>query len=106
VFRSLGATILLSPIQAPQANSITERWIGSCRPECLDNILIYNAHHAEQILSEYTAHHNTARPHRSLRQLAPRDAGEPDPAHPNTKIIRIDRLGGTIHEYTQLRPCA
>jgi len=29
VFRSLGARILLSPIQTPRANSIMERWIGS-----------------------------------------------------------------------------
>jgi len=51
VFRSLGARILLSPIQTPRANSIMERWIGSCRRECLDNILIYNARHAEHVLA-------------------------------------------------------
>ena len=83
-----------------------ERWIGSCRRECLDNILIYNARHAEHVLSDYVDHHNTARPHRSLRQQAPCDSSEPEPAPPNTKIIRIDRLGGDIHEYAQLKPCA
>jgi hypothetical protein len=73
-----------------------ERWIGSCRRECLDNVLIYNARHAERVLGEYIDYHNTARPHRSLRQLAPCDTGEPEPAHSNTKIIRIDRLEGSI----------
>jgi hypothetical protein len=38
--------------------------------------------------------------------MAPCDTTEPGPAHPNGKIIRIDRLGGNIHEYNQLKPCA
>jgi hypothetical protein len=73
-----------------------ERWIGSCRREYLDNILIYNARHAGYVLAEYIDHHNTARPHRSLPQLAPCDNGEPGPGQSNAKIIRIDRLGGAI----------
>jgi hypothetical protein len=36
--------------------------------------------------------------------MAPCDTTEP--AHPNGKIIRIDRLGGDVHEYNQLKPCA
>jgi hypothetical protein len=36
----------------------------------------------------------------SLRQMAPCDTTEPRPAHSNAKIIRIDWLGGNIHEYS------
>lgn len=57
VFRSLDAEVLLAPILAPRANAIMEHWIGSCRRECLDNILVYNARHAERVLTEYVNHY-------------------------------------------------
>jgi hypothetical protein len=40
VFTAVGARIIKSPLQAPRANAIAERWVGSARRECLDRILI------------------------------------------------------------------
>jgi len=34
-------------------NSIMERWIGGCRRELLDRILIWNQNHLRQILRQY-----------------------------------------------------
>ena len=39
VFRSEGARVVLTPLMAPRANAHAERWIGSCRRECLDRML-------------------------------------------------------------------
>lgn len=36
VFKAQGARVILTPIRAPMANAHAERWIGSCRRECLD----------------------------------------------------------------------
>jgi putative transposase len=45
VFTTAGIRILRSPIQAPRANAIMERWIGGCRRELLDQTLIWNQRH-------------------------------------------------------------
>jgi hypothetical protein len=45
VFASEGIQIIKTPIRAPRANAIMERWVGSCRRELLDRILILNARH-------------------------------------------------------------
>src|SRR6266567_2209903 len=50
VFLSEGVKIIKSPIRTPRANAITERWVGSCRREILDRILIVNARHLRQVL--------------------------------------------------------
>ena len=36
VFRAEGAQVLLTPVQAPNANADAERWIRTVRAECLD----------------------------------------------------------------------
>jgi hypothetical protein len=40
VFRSEGAKVLVTPVQAPNANAYAERWIRTVRAECLDWLLI------------------------------------------------------------------
>jgi putative transposase len=42
VFQAAGIRVTRSAVQAPRMNSITERWIGSCRRELLDRTLIWN----------------------------------------------------------------
>jgi hypothetical protein len=40
VFTSLGARVIRTPVRAPQANAISERWVGTVRRECTDRLLI------------------------------------------------------------------
>ena len=40
VFRSEEAEVVLTPVQAPNANAFAERWIGTVRAECLDWLLM------------------------------------------------------------------
>jgi transposase InsO family protein len=101
VFASEGIRILRTPVRAPRANAIAERWIGTVRRELLDRILIVNRRHLGHVLAEYVAHFNQHRPHRSLGQAAPLRA-LPQPDTTNITVIQRDRLGGAIHEYTQV----
>jgi len=71
VFRSEGAAVLVTPVQAPNANAYAERWIRTARAECLDWLLIVGRAHLEQVLRVYVDHYNTHRPHRALRLQAP-----------------------------------
>ncbi|HCG00667.1 MAG TPA: integrase [Chloroflexi bacterium] len=100
VFRSVGARVILTPLMAPRANAHAERWIGSCRRECIDRMLVVNQRHLEAILREYCMHYNQERPHRS-RELRPPSA-RGDPAVARTRGVRRRvRLGGLISEYYQ-----
>jgi putative transposase len=44
VFSSESMRILCTPVRAPRANAIAERWIGTVRRELLDRVLIINRH--------------------------------------------------------------
>jgi putative transposase len=66
VFTGADIRIIRTPIQAPRANAIAERFIGTLRRECLDHLLITGPRHLDVVLQEYLAHYNAHRPHRSL----------------------------------------
>ena len=109
VFRSDGAEVLLTPVQAPRVNAYAERWVRTVRAECLDWLVVGRGH-LQQVLRVYVQHYNRHRPHRALL-LQPPDLpvrltvldGDRGGA-----VNRIDLLGGLLHEYRQLheRVCA
>ena len=102
VFRSEGVRIIRTPIRAPRANAFAERFVGTVRRECLDRMLILGRRQLVAVLSEFVAHYNTHRPHRSLEQSSPVPAPRPASPIPSpgpTHLLRADRLGGLIHEY-------
>ena len=102
VLAAAGMRIIKTPVRAPRANGIAERWIASARRECLDRMLITGERHLRLVLDEYVNHYNVHRPHRALQQHPP--AGRPHPPAPgaNVRVLRRDRLGGLIHEYSQV----
>ena len=95
VFRSEGVRIVKTPVRAPRANAIAERFVRTIRTECLDWLLILNRRHLDRVLRVYVDHYNTQRPHRALKLVPP----DPSPKDSQGDIRRRDRLGGLIHEY-------
>jgi putative transposase len=98
VFRSEGIGIVKTPVRAPKANAIAERFVRSVRSECLDWLLILNRSHLERALRVYVDQYNRERPHRALELRRPARRKRPTRS-PVGEIRRRDRLGGLIHEY-------
>jgi putative transposase len=48
VFRSEGAAVLRTPVQAPNANAVAERFVGTVRAECLDWLLVVGRGHLDR----------------------------------------------------------
>jgi putative transposase len=101
MFAGADIRIIRTPVRAPRANAIAERFIGTLRRECLNHLLITGTRHLAAVLEEYVKHYNTHRPHRSLDQRPPN--GRTPPARGATvRPLRRDRLGGLLHEYVQV----
>jgi putative transposase len=102
VLRSEGVEIIRTPIRAPKANAIAERFVRTIRVECLDWLLIINRRHLERVLRVFVDHYNGHRPHRALN-LTPPDSDPPTlrlvTPSGRDRVERRDRLGGLIHEY-------
>ena len=101
VFRSEGAEVLLTPVQAPRANAFAERWVRTVRTECLDWLLIVSRGHLEQVLRVYVRHDNDHCPHRALMLQPPDQPGGLTVVgkEQQGRVHRRDLLGGLLHEY-------
>jgi hypothetical protein len=101
VFNAEGVHVIRSPVRAPKANAVAERFVGTVRRECLDWLLIANRRHLQHVLREFIDHYNRHRPHRALGLTPPEPVQSIRPLATlrATAIRRHDRLGGLIHEY-------
>ncbi|HZA17065.1 MAG TPA: integrase core domain-containing protein [Pseudonocardiaceae bacterium] len=76
--------------------------MGTLRRELLNRILVVNERHLRQILTVYLHHFNTARPHRTLGQLAPVHTETQPPPVINLADHQVRRraiLDGLTSEY-------
>ena len=70
-FATEGIKIRKTAPQCPRMHAHAERRVKTVRSrELFDRTLILNERHLRQVLHEYLAHYNTARPHRALAQLS------------------------------------
>ena len=66
LWRAVGTEVIRTPIQAPNANAIAERWVATVRQECLDHLLMVGRRQLVHVLHLYVEHYNRHRPHRGL----------------------------------------
>ena len=98
VLASAGTEAVKIPPRSPRANSYAERFVLTARTEVTDRMLIFGERHLRVVMTEYEAHYNGRRPHRS-QELRP-----PRPDHPaadlsRERIKRRPVLGGLLNEY-------
>lgn len=63
--------VLCTPYRAPRANALCERFLGSVRGERLAHLLSVSDAQLHQVIGEWFAVCNTARPHQGIRQQIP-----------------------------------
>jgi putative transposase len=104
---AMGVRVLRTPAQAPMANAVCERLLGSLRRECLDFLIPLKEHHLLRIPRKWRTHYNRGRPHTSLGPGIPHPpAGLP--ATPlighrlpsDARVVARSILGGMHHEYS------
>jgi putative transposase len=105
--KTLGITVLKTPVRAPKANAYCERLIGSLRRECLDWFIPLNERHVRMLVREWAVHYNQGRPHSGLGPGIP----DPPPDLPIASQVRRYNVpagfsvkkkpipGGLHHEY-------
>jgi putative transposase len=100
VATSSGIKLLKTPVHAPRANAICERFMRSVRQECLDHLLILQEKQLQRVLKAYVVYFNQARPHQGVGQQIPEQVGlVPSSQGASNKVIALPVVGGLHHDY-------
>ena len=98
--RALGIEPKRTAYRSPWQNGVAERWIGSCRRELLDRVIVLHAGHLRRLLREYVAYYTRDRCHLGLEKDAP--DRRPTQGRPSrrARVVSLPRVGGLHHRYT------
>ena len=81
--------------QSPWQNGIAERWVGSCKREIIDHVIVFNEDHLRQLLRDYVSYYNTERVHTRLQDSRRRVVQLKLGPSPGAKVVGLPRVGGS-----------
>ena len=94
-----GIEVLRTTYEAPKANAICERFLGSLRRECLDYILILSQRHLHHVVKEYQEYFNHTCPHQGIEQRIPCQQERGVRPQNSGDVVSHPFLGGFHHDY-------
>jgi putative transposase len=97
--RDMGSEPTRTAFGCPWQNGVAERWVGSCRRDLLDHVIILNERHLKRLLSSYLLYYHEDRTHLGLGKDTPTGRATEICSGAKSKIQSFPRLGGLHHRY-------
>jgi putative transposase len=96
---SLGVRPVLTAVRSPWQNGVAERWVGACRRELLNHVIVLNERHLKRLMNEYINYYHEDRTHLGLWKQTPARRNAEKNTIVTTKVVSMPRLGGLHHRY-------
>jgi transposase InsO family protein len=80
--------------RSPWQNGVAERWVGNCRRDLLDNVIVLNERHLKRLMFEYIRYYHDDRTHLALKKATPGGREAESKSSSGFRIIAVPRLGG------------
>jgi transposase InsO family protein len=87
--------------RSPWQNGVSERWVGNCRRDLLDHVIVLNERHLKRLMNEYLRYYHDDRTHLGLAKETPAGRVAASNSEAGSKVIVMPRLGGLHHCYDQ-----
>ena len=80
-------------------NGVAERWVGNCRRDLLDHVIVLNERHLKRLMYEYIRYYHDDRTHLGLEKQTPSGREAATNSDADSRVIAMPRLGGLHHRY-------
>ncbi len=97
--RALGIDPVRTSYRSPWQNGTAERWIGSCRRELLEHVVVFGERHFVRLARLYVDYYHEDRCHLGLDKDAPNSRPVRPRPSPEAKVVALPRVGGLHHRY-------
>jgi transposase InsO family protein len=95
----LGVKSKRNSFMSPWQNGIAERFVGSCRHDLLDHVIVLNERHLKRLIAKYVRYHHDDRTHLGLVKQTPKGRVAAVGTTMSANIISMPRLGRLHHRY-------
>ncbi len=97
--KSFGIEPKRTSFQSPWQDGVAERFVGSCRRDLLDHVIVLNERHLKRLMNEYVSYYHYDRTHLGLDKQTPagREAAKGESTSSN--VICMPRFGGLHRRY-------
>jgi len=99
MLESLGSELIRTAYRSPWQNGVAERWVGSCRRELLDHVIVLNESHLRRLVREYVQYYHEDRIHDALKKETPTGRMVERRQAETSKVVGVPRVGGLHHRY-------
>jgi transposase InsO family protein len=96
---SFGIEPKRTSFESPWQSGIAERFVGTCRRDLLDHMIVLNERHLKRLMTEYVRYYHNDRTHLGLGKQTPANREAVKSTAISVKVISIPRLGGMHHRY-------
>lgn len=96
---ALGVKSVRTLIKSPWQNGIAGRFVGSCRRDVLDRVIVLNERHLKRTITEYLRYYRDDRTHLGLEKQTPTGRKAAEEASAARTVVAMPRLGGLHHRY-------
>jgi len=97
--KSFGIQPKRTSFRSPWQNGVAERWVGNCRRELLDHVIVVNERHLKRLMGEYVRYYHEDRTHLALAKGTPAGREAEKKPKAGCRVISMPRLGGLHHRY-------
>jgi transposase InsO family protein len=97
--KSFGIQPKRTSFRSPWQNGVAERWVGNCRREVLDHVIVLNQGHLKRLMMEYIRYYQEDRTHLALDKQTPTGRVPAKNGGVDDKILSTSKLGGLYHRY-------
>jgi transposase InsO family protein len=99
IMKSFGIKPKRTSFRSPWQNGVAERWVGNCRRDLLDHVIVLNERHLKRLMSEYVRYYHEDRMHLALLKKTPAGREVAKDMDVSCSVLSIPRLGGLHHRY-------
>jgi transposase InsO family protein len=97
--KKLGTKPIRTAFRSPWQNGVAECWVGSCRRDLLDHVIVLNERHLQRLMRDYNGYYHEDRTHLGLAKDTPEGRSVARESAVRSRIHWLARLGGLHHRY-------
>jgi transposase InsO family protein len=99
IVKSFGIAPKRTNFRSPWQNGVAERFVGNCRRDLLDHVIVLNERHLKRLMSEYVRYYHEDRTHLGLNKQTPAGRKTAKGTSMYAKVTATPKLGGLHHRY-------